>query len=483
MQKAKASVIWLASAQFIQPGWEFAVGIVLARMLTPRDFGIIAMGMIFFSFASAVSNLGIGNVIIQKKNLIKADVATAQSIATLSGLLICSVLFYLSMDISIYFKEPLAGKVLSLFSLNFVINGINLVPAALLSKKMRFKIITIIDIFGSFVYGFSALFMAYSGYGLFSLVYSQILAALFKCVAVCFAASYIPKFGWNKSSVIEIIKFGGTLTLASMFNYAARNADYLIIGKFLGAAPLGLYKRAYDLAVIPKEKVADTLNRLYFSFVCKTRDDKDWTKSAFLKISKAIALISMPVLTFSVLSASEIIRFLYGQKWLDATHSFQFMVVGGIFYSITVPFGSILIAYGRSKIYLMVQVSYSILLIMSAMFGVNFGIEGVAIAVSSALAIFISVNLYSVKRIIDISLREYLCCMKLPLCISLAIVITTFTYEYTFNFVHYIGNLAAKSIIAAVIYSSFFLLNKDMLINEMRNIVKGHCCRLKTYLT
>ncbi|MFA7060548.1 MAG: lipopolysaccharide biosynthesis protein, partial [Pedobacter sp.] len=285
-QQAKSGVFWVSLSQIIQPGWEFVVGIVLARLLTPKDFGIVAMGGIFFSLATAVSNMGISNVLIQKEKLEQIDIDTSQTIAALFGVIIYIVLVLVSYFVSAFFKEPQVAGVLRVFSLNFLINGIAMIPAALLTKEMRFKAISIIDILSSVIYGFSALFMSYLGYGLWSLVYSVILSALFRSIASCIVASYIPRFGWHNATAVHIFKFGGGLTTASVLNYTARNLDFFIIGKYLGSAQLGLYKRAYDLAVIPKEKVADSLSRVLLPFLCKIRDDKAWTKSAFLKTIK-----------------------------------------------------------------------------------------------------------------------------------------------------------------------------------------------------
>jgi len=477
-KKAKHGAAWLAVGQFVMPAWEFGVGIALARMLTPSDFGVVAMGMFFFSLAAAFSNFGIGSVIVQKKNLEKADIVTAQTMSSFLGILICSMFFLLSPLVSIFFKEPLAGKVLSLFSLNFVINGMTMVPASLLTKDMRFKTSTKINIAASFVYGASAILAAFFGLGLFSLVYAPILSALFKAVAICIAVPYLPKFGWNKAAAMGIAKFGGSLTFASILNYIARNVDFLIVGKFLGAESLGLYKRAYDLAVIPKEKVADTLSSVFFPFACETRNDKQWIKSSFLKLSKSIALACLPALVFAALSAEEIIRIVYGEKWLGAVHAFQFMAIGGIFYSVMVPCGSILIAYGRMKAYVAVQAFYAICLILAVFFGLNFDIEGVAVAVAIALILFMFINFFSIKQIIGVSVMEYLNNMKSSIIVSATILISLLAYNIMSTIKSDMCNLLLKIIIAVVIYVFYILTYDDAIFTDVKNIIKARCFRV-----
>ena len=474
-KKAKHGAAWLAIGQFVVPAWEFGVGIALARMLTPSDFGIVAMGMVFFNLAASFSNFGIGGFIVQKQHLEKADIVTAQTITTFLGILICLIFFLLSPFVSTFFKEPLAGKVLSLFSLNFVLNGVTVLPASLLMKDIRFKTSTKINIAASFIYGGSAILAALLGLGVFSLVYAPILSALFKAVVICIAVPYLPRFGWNKTAALGIAKFGGSLTFASILNYIARNADLLIVGKCLGAESLGLYKRAYDLAVIPKEKVADTLNTVFFPFACETRDDKKWIKSSFLKLSKSIALVCLPVLLFATLSAEEIIRILYGEKWIGAVHAFQFMAIGGIFYSVMVPCGSILIAYGRMKAYMAVQAFYAICLILSVFFGLNFDIEGVAVAVAITLMLFMFINFYSIKQIIGISATEYLNNMKSSILISASILMILLPYNIITTIKSDICNLVLKSLMTVIIYGFYVLTYNDAIFTDVKNTIKARC--------
>lgn len=481
-QQAKSGASWLAISQIIQPVWEFIVGIALARILTPKDFGIVAMGVIFFSLATAISNMGISNVLIQKEKLEQIDIDTSQTIAALSGIIIYFVLIFLSYFINLFFKEPLAADVLRVFSLNFIINGITMIPAALMAKEMRFRIISLIDILSSGIYGVSALFIAYLGYGLWSLVHSVILAALFRCVASCITASYFPKFGWNGKVAVHVIKFGGGLTLASVLNYTARNLDFFVIGKFLGSAQLGLYKRAYDLAVIPKEKVADSLSRVLLPFLCKIREDKAWTKSAFLKTNKTIALICVPVLLFSFLSAPEIINVLYGEQWTGAIKSFQIMSLGGIFYALFAPFGSVLVAYGKTRLYLSVQTIYSLLLLVLTLVGVNYGIEGVSIGVVVSLFIVLNACVYFVKDTITLSTREFIHSLSLPLFIGTTVVSVLMTFKYFLTINDSLTKLFINSVLATLVYVCFLWFYKDDLLEELRISLVGRIVKVRCTL-
>jgi len=425
-QDAKRGASWQAFSQLIRPGWEFFVGLVLARILTPRDFGVVAMGMIVYSLASAVSSLGVGNVIIQKEELTMADLATSQSIATLMGGGLFAILCCASGLVGHFFKEPAAGAVLIVFGLNFVINSFGMIASGLLTRRLAFKRLALIEIGASLHYGVGCLLFAYFGFGLWSLVYSPVLSALFSAVCECLAASYLPRFGWHRAAARHIWGFGGTLTLGSIINYVARNVDYFVVGRVLGSSQLGLYKRAYDFAVIPKEKVGDVLVRVLFPFLCKIRDNRGWVRSSFLKTTKLIAILCLPVLVLFIFVGANLVAVLYGRQWLGAVTSFRIISVGGIFYSLSIPFGAVVIAYGRVNTHLRLQLVCSSLSVAGASLGSWWGIEGVAAGIALALILSFLISIRVCQSIIALTLADYLLNLKIPvlLCLGFLAMLT-----------------------------------------------------------
>lgn len=470
-QKAKSGAAWLTLSQVLRPGWEFFVGVILARILSPKEFGIVAIGMIFFGLAAMLSSFGISSAIIQKDKLQNIHIRTAQTIATLFGVAMCIITIVASRLVSSFFKEPLAGLVLSYFSINFVTSSFGMIPTALMTKKVEFKKIAIIEILASIVYGISALVMAKLNFGVWSLVYSPVISVTFGSVITCFATNYLPKLGWDKAAAGEIIRFGGTLTTSSILNYTARNVDYLIIGKFLGATPLGLYKRAYDLAVLPKEKIVDSIGRVFFPSLCEIKDNKGWAKSAYLKTIKLISFISFPVLLGFILTAPELIKVVYGDKWSGAVKALQIMAWGGIFYCLLATSGSILLAYGKIKKYFYVQLIYAILLLLFTLFGVQFGIEGVAFGVSLALFVFWLINFTLCNQIIGLSIYEYFLVLKPILIVNGFLFVCVVLSDYLLANTQDAVKLIVKFLCGSMIYLGYFAISKDDMIKELRIMV------------
>lgn len=472
-KQAKSGVSWAALSQTVQPAWEFFVGILLARILTPTDFGIVAMGFIFFSLAMSFANMGISNYLVQRNKLDVEDIDTAQSVAFLAGFMLYGIILASSSWVKVFFKEPLSGNVLCVISIIILINAFTIVPSALLIKNMQFKRSALINISTSIIYGGSALLFAQEGFGFWSLVYSPILSAAYKCLVSAIAARYIPAFGWKIDFVSGLLRFGGPLSLAALLNYLAKSIDFLIIGKFLGAAPLGFYKRAYDLAVIPKERVADSLAGILFPFLCKIRGDSEWTKSAFLKTSKTVAVICIPALSFLMVSSSEVVLSLYGEKWVEVVPAVRIMSAGGMFYSLAVPFGAVIIAFGKSKIYLYIQCFYAISLLIATLIGIKYQIEGVAIGVTIAIILYFLLVYLATHKIVEISTHEYLTSLKLAVCIGVSIIIVIYALNvYTKPTTLYI-NIFQNIASALLIYAGYFIFSKDIVFDEIKKLVKS----------
>lgn len=470
-KQAKVGASWIAISQLFQPAWEFLVGIILARWLSPQDFGVVAMGTIFFALATSISNLGIGNVLVQKEELRPVDITTSQAISALAGALVYLCLFSASFFATDFFNEPLAGKVLRVFGIILLINSVTMVPSALLTRKMQLRQNAYINISGSLVYGVSALLLARLDFHLWSLVYAPVISVTFRCLCTCAAARYLPRFGWSREAARHIVRFGGGLTVSSLLNFAARNLDFLIIGRFLGSADLGLYKRAYDLAVIPKEKVADSLGSVLLPFLCKIRNDRAWAKSAFLKCNRTVALICIPLLFFFMASASTIVAVLYGQKWLPSVQPLRIMSLGGVFYAIFAPVGAVLVAYQRSKAFFVLELTYSSLLLAATLIGVKYGITGVAVGVVVSLFAVMCLSVYMLIDTISVTAAEFAKSMSTPFIIGGTVLALELVLDSILKGQSEIVGLVVRFNVMLLTCLGFLLCSKDSLLIEFRNSI------------
>ncbi|NTU73477.1 oligosaccharide flippase family protein, partial [Candidatus Roizmanbacteria bacterium] len=251
-------------------------------------------------------------------------------------------------------------------------------------------------------------------------------------------------------------------------NFGARNIDYFIVGKLLGAGSLGFYKRAYDLAVLPKEKVADLVGRVFFSSLCRIGEDKALARLAYEKALKIICFISLPVLLGFILTAPELIKVIYGDKWVGAIRPLQIMSFGGVFYCLIVLKGLILLSYAKVKQYFYVQLLYAVMLLCGAYVGVDYGIEGVALGVTISLFLLWLINLIVTNKIIGMTIYAYYYLLRPVLVVNGILFICVFAADSFLVGRQDVDRLFSKSVLGVAIYLSYFMFTKDSILKELR---------------
>jgi|GEM_PF-2472659 len=418
-KKIGRNIFWLSIAQVINQVWEFSVSIALARILVPDDFGIYAIALVFYGICQVFSTFGISQVIIQKKDITPLFVKTAQSICFLWGIFLCCALMAVSPIISGFYKLPVLTGILCILSLMFVINSFYIVGDALLIKNQKFRTIVFLQVGASICYGIFSIIPASLGMGVWSLVSGIMAFSIFLAISVNFCAKNIPAIAWGKEEAADILGFGTTLTIGSLLNYLSRNMDYLIIGKILGTNSLGIYKRAYDLATLPKDKVMEVVARAFLPALTDIRHNKENVKNLMLFYIKLVAYVVCPVLTGLGAVASDFIGLVYGEKWVQAAFPLRIFCVGGIFYATSALFNIIFTTYKEQKIILILQSIYTSALVFLVMTGTLYGLKGVAIGATTAIIIYSITAIYYARKVINVSFADFYKTIQKPLLLSI----------------------------------------------------------------
>ena len=232
---------------------------ILARLITPEDFGIVAVATILIQFFSTISSLGIGPAIVQHKNLTKQDISNIFSFTVLIGLFIFIIFFILSWPISIYYDNKSLLIISQILSLSLFFNTINTVPNFLLYKEKQFKFITYRTLIVQIIGGIASVIAALSGLGLYSLIINPIFSSI--VLFIINYKKYPQKFSLsiNKEPIKQIFSFSLYLFLFDIINYLSRNLDKLIIGRYLGMSPLGFYEKSYRLMMLPLQNISHVI--------------------------------------------------------------------------------------------------------------------------------------------------------------------------------------------------------------------------------
>jgi len=467
--RARSGVAWSGVAQVVKQLSDFGVGILLARLLSPEDFGIVSASMIFLSFVSILTSFGFSSAIVQRATLEISFVKTAQTLSVTLGCLSALAMTSSSYWIAMFYKTPFLEKAIPVMSLIYVVSSFNVIPNALLTRNIQFAKLTTISMFGSAVYAVTAVSIALAGLGVWSLIISPIVSMLVSTILLAFASSYLPRFGLRLEYVKELMKFGGFVTASSLMNHIARNADNLIIGRHFGTDILGLYARAYNLATLVKELVVSVLGTVLFPSFSRMQGDMDQIRRAYFKSINLIVLISLPACLGIVIIAPEFITTIYGTKWVGATRCLQLLGLAGFIYTLYVPCTALLLGLGQVQLYAKLQVFYSLAIVLSVLLVYTQGIEYIASVVSVVILFVFVCYEMSIKRILNTTFSMYWGSCNLSIKGSAFMLASVAMVKFCVGYVipDY-ALLILEVVVAAMVYASFVLKKEDPVANELK---------------
>lgn len=323
---------WMLSGTGVQAALRLASVVFLARLLDPDDFGVMAAALVVMGLGALLAQLGLGPALIQRSDLEPIHVRTASTVAVTLGLLLGGVVALGAPLIADFFRMPELTPVLRLLAFTFPLAGASAVADALMRRELHFRTLATIETI-SFGVGYVALsvVLALLGFGVWSLVIAHLVQTLIKTTALLVFQPHPKRPVVDSRALKELMTYGGGFTLARLFNYIALRGDYVVAGRWLGAASLGLYSRAYQLLVFPVNLFASALDRVLFPFMALVQEEPDRIRSAYRRGNAAVALVFFPLSAFAIVLAPEIVVVALGSQWLDVIRPFQILAAGMVF--------------------------------------------------------------------------------------------------------------------------------------------------------
>jgi len=377
------------------------VGIVLARLIPPQEFGLLGMTVIFTGLADLFVSLGMGPSIIRLENLTKEHIRVGVTVTTVLSILIYVIFWFAAPYIAEFFNETRLIPIIRVISLLFVIRGVTTVSASLITRELDFKTILKVEM-SSFTLGYAAIsiVMAILGYGVWSLVIGRIASGFLSSAMYLIKSRVSFKPMLRKKEFKDLAGFGSGVSLSRTLQYLSSNIDYLIIGRFLNPYKLGLYTRAFNLMTLPTDQISSSIYNVLFPSFSVVQSEVEKLRMAYLRTVKTVSFFLFPVLASMAVSANYIILGLYGHKWEGSINVFRILCIGGILRTTLSYSGAIALATGKIFIEVSQQLVYLLILGGSALYLVRFGIEGVGAAVVLALIwMFFAQSYLSIKII------------------------------------------------------------------------------------
>jgi PST family polysaccharide transporter len=365
---------------------QFAVGVTLARLLEPSDFGLLSLSLVVVGFAAGSRDLGIPAALVHRENLSDRHVRTAFTVIIALRSATGAALFLAAPLGAALMAEPMVAPVLRWLSLLFAIQGASVVAGALLRRQLDFKRQFVINTISYGVgYATVAIILAVLGYGVWSLVWGSLAQAIINVVWSRFAVPHPTRLLLGRVELRELLQFGVGNAASGWMNYLARNGDNFIVGRVLGVESLGLYARAYSLMNLPFTYGVGVVTSVLFPAMSRLQLDQTRLRHAYLRMTVLTGAASAPIMSTIGVAAPHLILTLYGPAWTSSTTCLQILCGFGYFRTLYHVGGIVAQSAGRVYAELRNQVAYAILVILSALAGSAFGLSGVAAGVGLAI--------------------------------------------------------------------------------------------------
>ncbi|WP_297426951.1 lipopolysaccharide biosynthesis protein [Clostridium sp.] len=325
---------------------QLLINSVLARLLLPSDFGIIAVISVFISFFNMLGDMGIGPAIIQNKALDEKEVCDIFKFSVIAAFVIAIGFYFFSYFIAFFYNDRIYVRLGELLSISVFFSICTIVPNAILYKEQKFKEVGLINIIVNVVVGIFTITLAFKGFSYYSLVFDSILKSIF-IFLLCFRACKIRiEKGYSNNSIEKIKNYSSFQFLFNFINYFTRNLDNILVGKYLGASTLGYYDKSYKLMLYPVQNLTNVITPVLHPVLSNYQNEKDLIYNTYIKVIKVLAYLGIFVSVYCFFTAYEIIRIVYGPKWDESIPIFRILSISIVIQMVLSSIGSIFQATG-----------------------------------------------------------------------------------------------------------------------------------------
>jgi teichuronic acid exporter len=404
--KALKGLFWSFTDNSVSKGINFIVGIILARLLSPREFGLIGMLALFIGISETIINSGFGLALIRKTDCRQVDYNSAFFFNVVLSLIIYFILFAGSSMVSGFFNEPSLEDILKVLSLILIINAFGLVQNSILIKNLDFKTIALITFISSLLSGITSIVLAFKGFGVWSLVFKTLLNSLFTSICLWVFSKWRPTREFSAGSFTEMYKFGYKLLLSSLLYTTYINIYKFIIGKIYSADELGYYTRAEQFQVLPSSNISGVIQKVTLPLLTNFKDDRLSLKSNYRKMVQATMFLTFAMMIGMAAVAEPMIKVMIGEAWLPAVPYLQILCFAGMFSPLHTLNLNILFLDGRSDLGLRLEVYKVLIAIPVIIVGVFMGIKAMLIGMVVHSIISYYLNSSVSGKLIDYPVRE-----------------------------------------------------------------------------
>lgn len=468
-QKTISGVTWSAIDSLANQGIHFIVGIVMARVILPREYGLIGMTAIFMAISESFINSGFRSALIRKNDSTQTDHSTVFYYNLAMGLLFYAILFLSAGIIARFFDEPLLKPIIRVLGLDLIIRSLTIIQTTILVKRVDFKLQAIISVIAGVLSGVIGIVMAYQGYGVWSLVARMMALAFFSSLMLWWWNRWRPSWVFSLTSFRELFGFGSKLLLSGLIDTIYRNIYYLVIGKYFSAVELGYFTRAKMFNNLPSHQITSVMSRVTYPVLSQMRGNPVMLKSGYRRMITGTTFISFTMMSGMAAVAEPMVITLIGEPWRPSIIYLQMLCFAGMMYPLHALNLNMLQVQGRSDLFLRLEIIKKLLAVPTIVIGVIWGIK-VMIAggmVNSVIAYYL--NSYWSGRMVNYPMREQVLDIMPSFFLALSMAVVVY-FTGLYLPLGYGGKLLVQVILGAVlvfVVSELFRISPYLYLKEI----------------
>ena len=466
-----SGVMWSASARGLTLVIQTAGTVLLARLLSPADFGLFAITMVFVGFGGIVAHLGLGNALIQRRDLTPSHLSTAFWLNLAVGLFLTATLAAVAPLIANAFGQPELTGLVRLVALSFSLQ-LSVVPMALLERELRFRLIAMVETTALGAGLLAAVLGAIAGLGAFALALQALVSATGLSVLALAAARWWPRATPSRRSLGDLWSVSGWLTAGSVIGYWSQNTDTLLLGATQQPAQLGYYNRAYNLLLLPLQSMGSVVTRVIVPALATMQTENERSRDAWLRSTGLLALVSFPTCVGIAAGAPALVETLWGQQWLPVIPLLQVLALAGVPWIIAVAAEWLLFARGRARRYFWLALANTAITVVAVVAGLPWGPLGVAVGMLVRSFLILPMYVRFCVHEIDVTGLDVLRVCRRPLLAAAVMGLAVVVVGVVVDGSRPLFELAAQVAVGVVVYLVAVAAGQPEVLADLRNLLQ-----------
>ncbi|NPD82451.1 lipopolysaccharide biosynthesis protein [Prevotella sp. PINT] len=468
--KAVNGMFWTSMEKFGSQFIQLVIGIAIARVLSPSDYGVIGMTMIFMALANTFMDSGFGSAIIRKKDRTAEDYATCFYFNIVVSVILYILFFACSPYIARFYHAPILTPVCRVLGLCFIVNAMCMVQSTKLTAELKFKQLSIITVSTGVLSGVFGLILAYTGFGVWALVFQSLFSCILRFILVEYYTRWRPLLLFSMKSFNYLFSFGSKFLCSSIINIIYNNLYTLVIGRVYAPLEVGYYNRALHFAYMPSQSILDTVMKVVYPVMSEVQDDQERLKRTYQKFLRIPLFILYPILAGMIALAHPFIYVVLGEKWLPCVPYLQILALGAMFSPLTHINLNILYVKGRTDLVLKLEIVKKTIAFAILFSMIKFGIVWLIIGKAFYELVAYSFNCYYTGKLINFGFWKQMY-YNIPIIfkssiMGIACYLTTILVEPAWL------KVLLGGIVGLFVYGTLVIVTKDESLKDIIEILK-----------